>query len=1068
MLSIRLLGELVIEVDGTPIAAPASRRARSLLGWLALHPGLQPRETVAAKFWPDVLDSSARASLRSAIWTLRRDLGDGGATHIVSTRDRIGLGPDDGLWIDSAAFDELVAGGRLEDALELRRGDLLAGLDDEWVLDARDEHRERLADVLDRLGALAEQSGDLGAAVAWSRRRVALDLLDEGASRGLIRRLAEVGDRSAALAVHAKLRQQLRQQLGISPSAQTRELVERIRAGADEPKFDGSASPWTTPPGPLIGRDREIADLERVWRAARTGGGGVVVLIGEGGIGKTRLATELLANAGSDGARTASCAALDLGGAAPFGLWAELLRDLTRELEPPPPEASWPSDLARLSPDVELRLGRIPRERPIVSPEFERARLFEAMVELVEWASRDRPLVMLLEDVHLADAPSLELAAYVGRRLARVPALMVLTRRDVPARVEVDALEQALRTREIIALEIDLGPLSSQAVARLVRATGSLAKPDVDRVVATGEGNPLLAVERARALAAGERDLPASLRGSVRASFRSLSREARLLAELAAVAARPLERAELAALALDDAAGAATHAIDSGLLVAREGKLAYRHGLLGEAVYAELSEPHRAWLHEHIAAAIRARGDRGTSRRAAEIARHLRLAGRDDLAVDHLRRAAADARAVAALIEAASFLDEAVRLSPTDPELWLELAEVEAWRGRRDRTEAAFANALEHIDPRDARAIADAWLRRGGWFGGVICSPRDSLLAAQRALDALDKAVLAAPDERAEALTLWAWAEAVAGDADRADDLLRDVHKLAGPAGASGLLARDIDVVRAQSLTRRGRFRESYGPWIAAGEAAQRAARPDLAYAAWSQAASAAACVGEFARSLEFVDRGLAAVRDSGPAVLEVQLLGARSQILARLERFDEAEQAAEAERELAELVDHAELRATSDHDGGMVALAGGDFERAETLLARALAERAPVSVPLARLARAEALARLGRCDEADAELRATALEPVSPSDFPDTLVPRLTRVQGIVAGARGDVELAERRLRSAAEGWRRRVSDERVGEGYVANLVDLGRPPVAGLIEPSRELDRVLADLEKLDAVRA
>src|SRR3954447_18214302 len=89
MLHVRLLGDLQAELDGRPVAAPASRRAWALLAWLALHPGEHPRGTGAARVWPDVPDSSARASLRSAAWALRRALGADDA--LVTGRDRIGL-----------------------------------------------------------------------------------------------------------------------------------------------------------------------------------------------------------------------------------------------------------------------------------------------------------------------------------------------------------------------------------------------------------------------------------------------------------------------------------------------------------------------------------------------------------------------------------------------------------------------------------------------------------------------------------------------------------------------------------------------------------------------------------------------------------------------------------------------------------------------------------------------------------------------------------------------------------------------------------------------------------------
>jgi tetratricopeptide (TPR) repeat protein len=183
--------------------------------------------------------------------------------------------------------------------------------------------------------------------------------------------------------------------------------------------------------------------------------------------------------------------------------------------------------------------------------------------------------------------------------------------------------------------------------------------------------------------------------------------------------------------------------------------------------------------------------------------------------------------------------------------------------------------------------------------------------------------------------------------------------------------------------------------------------------------------------------------------------------------RFEEALAAGDCEQEMAERVGDPELIAMAQHDRGLVAVAAGRYEEGEALIAGALEANASVSRPLARLARAEALVRLGRLEEAEAELRETALEPVGPSDYPDTLVARLSRVQGLIAGVRGDLDLAERRLREAAAGWRRRLGrTDAAGEAYVANLTDLGRPPVAGLVEPAYELERVELELESLQAV--
>src|SRR5215216_3804127 len=96
---VRVLGELALEVGGRDTNGIASHRARSLLGWLAVHPGLHPRSRVAGAFWPDVLEESARSSLRTALATLKRELGESGAPLVTATRDEVGIEPGPEVWI---------------------------------------------------------------------------------------------------------------------------------------------------------------------------------------------------------------------------------------------------------------------------------------------------------------------------------------------------------------------------------------------------------------------------------------------------------------------------------------------------------------------------------------------------------------------------------------------------------------------------------------------------------------------------------------------------------------------------------------------------------------------------------------------------------------------------------------------------------------------------------------------------------------------------------------------------------------------------------------------------------
>jgi DNA-binding SARP family transcriptional activator len=148
VLRVRLLGEMGLELDGAPIPAPAGRPVRTLLAWLALHPGRHARAEVAATLWPDVLDRSARASLRTALSTLRASVGEA----LRADRDTVAL---DGVQVDALEFVALVGAGRHEEALALGDADLLPGLQDDWALLARDEHRERRGAALGALAAAA-------------------------------------------------------------------------------------------------------------------------------------------------------------------------------------------------------------------------------------------------------------------------------------------------------------------------------------------------------------------------------------------------------------------------------------------------------------------------------------------------------------------------------------------------------------------------------------------------------------------------------------------------------------------------------------------------------------------------------------------------------------------------------------------------------------------------------------------------------------------------------------------------------------------------------------------------
>ncbi len=1038
----RLLGAVAVERDGEPVPVPGS--ARRLLAFLALRPGPHDRDALAARFWPDVPQPAPRARLRTAVWALRRVLGEGA---LVTSRSTIGLCPET-LRVDVAEVAALIAAGEDRLAVEQCRGELLADLDEDWARAAWAEHQARHAALLDRLAERDETGGDVAAAVRWSRERCALAPLDEPAHCALLRRLAAAGDRAGSLATGRDFAQRLRAELGVAPGPAIRAVLAQLRG----PTTGAFASPDGVA-RPLFGRTRELAALTGAWSAARDGRGRVVVVTGEGGIGKTRLVAELARRADNAGGRVAVGAGVDVGGEAPFAVWQELARQLVRIVPAPPEDAGWPQELGRLAPDLAAGLGRTGVPAPVAAPELERLRIFDGVLRLVEWAAAGRPVLLVAEDVHRADRASLQLTTHIGRRLAGLPVMLILTRRDRPVRAEADALVADLASRGVEVSEVQLGSLADSELAAVVCSVATLAEDDVRRAVTAAEGNPLLAVESARALAAGSTTPPSNLRAAVRAALGVLPPGGRELAEAVAAAGRGLVVAEIAALSLADQAEAEHQVMNSGLVRRECGSLRFRHALLAEAARADLLDAERC--HERLALAVEAAAGTDVDQVAAEVARHLQRAGRTDLAGPRWQRAGRHARSVGALPEAATFWAEAVGCAPTDPVPRLELAEVYAWLDRRDDFEREWRAAVDAMSVGDSAA---AWCQRGRLLRGVICHPAASLAAYQRAQELMPPEAPAAL--RAETLLGLAWTQAVAGDAGAVTGLLSQVEAL--EPEPDDVSYGDRENVRLFALIRLGRFDECVPVAERAGAAVERADRPDLAYSIWVNAACALACADDLPTALRLADRAVAATR--GIPVVTLPCLAARAHLLSRLDRHDQALATSARQREMAERLDSPALAALTCHDAGLVALAAGRHAEAADLLATALNEHAQISRPATRLARAEALARDGDPEAAAAEIRLAALEPVGPGDQPWALVPRMARVQGLVALARGNCAEARRRLAEAAAGWRR-LHQPRLGQEYTANLVDLGRAPVVGLVEPDRELARLTAELAGIDS---
>src|SRR6266545_3420952 len=507
MLRIHAIGRFRVEVSGSDPTSPTFDRATALLAWLALNPGLHPRSAVASRFWPDVLDESARASLRSALWSLRRQLGDDADGALITTRERVGLADD--VWVDVAEAEQLTAEGRLEEALALADGELLPDVDDDWAHEAREQHRSRTAQLLEALAWEAEESGDLRRATDLSRRAAALDPFSEEAHRALMRRLAACDERAAALTVYADFRSRLLQTIRISPSEETRQLAESLRTEARPVAVPAQLKRVDT--ALFVGRQAELERLRRL-RTLR-GDVAVALIAGEAGSGKTRLAARFAVEAAEAGATVL------------YGTCAE------QALIPYEPFAGAVGETGLDAAAIEERLAGLPDD-----------------------------LILVLDDLQWADRATLALLSRIVRGPLSGRLTVLGAYREDEAEAHLYGALADLR-RHCDLDRIELGGLALAEVAALIGSAfeTSAAAAQAQAIHDRTGGNPFYARELARHVAEHPHtafgDVPEGIRDVVRARVARLSGECADALAAAAVLGDDFDGATLSTLGSVPVAG---------------------------------------------------------------------------------------------------------------------------------------------------------------------------------------------------------------------------------------------------------------------------------------------------------------------------------------------------------------------------------------------------------------------------------------------------------------------------------------------------------------------------------
>ena len=348
----------------------------------------------------------------------------------------------------------------------------------------------------------------------------------------------------------------------------------------------------------VIGREAESGALRSALAAAGDGAGGVVFLAGEAGIGKSRLAAELAADARARGVRVLTGRAVPASAASPYRPLTEALLQALRGLAFPADDglAPWRPALRAILPAIaDPEGGGHGDHSPAVRG--------EALLQLLRRLAGPAGLLLVLEDLHWADPDTLAVLEYLSDNLSAEPVLCLVTCRDERA-TPASGLMARLRGRRA-AVRITLGRLSAEEVAAMVRACLPAASESViARVQRLADGVPFLVEE---SLAAP--GVPSSFAEAVRARLAALSEAERLVLHTAALFGRQFDWRMLlpaTGLAAEVVADALEHGVEAQLLAADGGVFRFRHMLTREAVVAELLPPRRVTLAARALAALEA------------------------------------------------------------------------------------------------------------------------------------------------------------------------------------------------------------------------------------------------------------------------------------------------------------------------------------------------------------------------------------------------------------------------------------------------------------------------------
>ena len=752
---LRLSSTLAVDAAAGALTGNAlgSRKARTLLALLASARGAAvTTDRIVEALWHGDPPRDPAANVATLVSRLRRAVGSG---IVVGLPGAYGLGGTWSLDLEEARQWCAQAAGRAA-AGELALAETAAAAaqallgsgpalpdedDDDWVLEVRREADALRRDARhQRVAALVEV--EPARAVPVASAGVAPDPYDERAVRDLMRALAADGQVAAALAAYDRLARTLRDDLGTDPDRASTDLHLALLRHPGPTRAEGRLPrvPIAAPPDALVGRDTQLAALRDTWRSAVAGEDvDLVLIVGEGGIGKTRLLDALAEWCSATGGQVlrGRCHPAERSlFVQPFvdalrpGL-AALQRDaLVAVLRDH--EGAW----ATLVPDLGTVLGEVPA--PPADRDLQRRATYDAVLAALRRLAAARPLVLVIDDLQDAGAATLDLLGYLSRRLDGSRVLLVGA-----VRSEAVAVAERLGHR---VRRVPLGPLDTASVESLAAAAGlsQLSDQVMDRTA----GHTLSVVECLRALADGDTGVPASLSAAVLTRVDRLGAEARSVVEAGAVLRRRLDPRLLAGLTELSEMSATRHGEElarGGLFVRSGAVYEFANDLFQECVYAALPPA--------VATAYHRRAADLTSDRPEVMAAHAHAVGDNTRAARGWLVAAEEALRRAAVEDARTLVERCLAV----PDLAGETrARALLVRGRVHEAATRWQAAIQDID------AALAWARRDGERRLELAALRarggDAAVGAQLAADELlgpleDGVRLAAElgDRRAEA-----------------------------------------------------------------------------------------------------------------------------------------------------------------------------------------------------------------------------------------------------------------------------------------------------------------------------